>query len=218
MVDFSLALLLLLLLLPLLLVIALLVKWDSPGPVFFVQERVGAKRRSNNGRTYWELYEFSIYKFRTMWVDVDPEIHLKFMDAYIAGDEARMIDLQPVTDKATSFKLIGDPRITKVGKFLRKTSLDELPQLLNVLKGDMSLVGPRPPIPYELEKYQPKDFQRLAAIPGITGLWQVSGRCETSFEDMVRLDVAYAEKESLWLDLKILLMTIPAVMSTKGAE
>lgn len=216
--DVMLALLLLILFLPVLALIAVVIRFDSPGPILFTQERVGARRRTKNRKTVWEVYNFPFYKFRTMWVDVDPELHRQFMDAYIAGDEAKMRELQPDVRKATSFKLTGDPRVTRVGKFLRKTSLDELPQLWNVLNGDMTLVGPRPPIPYEVEKYRTTDFRRLAAIPGITGLWQVSGRCETTFEEMVQLDVEYTEKQSLWLDFKILLLTLPAVLSEKGAE
>jgi lipopolysaccharide/colanic/teichoic acid biosynthesis glycosyltransferase len=216
--DVVLAILSLIVLIPLLLLIGILIKLDSSGPVFFVQERIGARRRLYQGKTIWEICKFSCYKYRTMYTDIDEDLHRDFMEAYISGDEAKMAELQPDQEAATSFKLTGDPRVTRMGKFLRQTSLDELPQLWNVLKGEMSLVGPRPPIPYEVEMYEPKDIRRLAAMPGITGLWQVSGRCDISFEEMVRLDVKYIEKQSLWLDIKILLLTLPAVLSKKGAE
>lgn len=216
-IDLILTTLVLILVMPLMLIIAILIKLDSPGPVFFSQERVGARRRVFKGRTTWEIQTFTFYKFRTMKVDIDPMLHRQFMEAYIAGDETMMAALQPNREAASAFKLTGDPRITRVGGFLRKFSLDELPQLWNVMKGDMSLVGPRPPIPYEVDLYQPKDFQRFAALPGITGLWQVSGRCATSFDEMIHLDVEYIEKQSIWLDLKILLWTVPAIISQEGA-
>jgi lipopolysaccharide/colanic/teichoic acid biosynthesis glycosyltransferase len=206
-----------LLILPLIAIIALLIKLDSPGPIIFKQERVGAKRQTRNGRTSWAVRTFSFYKFRTMWTDTNPVLHQQYMEAYISGDEAEMANLQPDLESSASYKLNGDPRITRIGKFLRRTSLDELPQLWNVLKGDMSLVGPRPPIPYEVKKYAQHHFGRLAALPGITGLWQVNGRCETTFEEMIQLDLEYIEKQSIWLDLKILILTVPAVISEKGA-
>jgi len=116
------------------------------------------------------------------------------------------------------FKLNGDPRVTRIGKFLRRTSLDELPQFWNVLRGEMSLVGPRPPIPYEVEMYSEKSMTRLAAIPGLTGLWQMEGRGELGFTEMVKLDLEYIQRQSLWLDIKILFGTIPAVLMSKGAK
>jgi lipopolysaccharide/colanic/teichoic acid biosynthesis glycosyltransferase len=152
-----------------------------------------------------------------MRTDIDARLHQKYMEAYISGDEAKMSELQPDVKSAKSYKLSGDPRITRMGKLLRRLSLDELPQLWNIIKGDMSLVGPRPPIPYEVEKYERRHLDRLAALPGLTGLWQVSGRCETTFEEMVQLDLEYIEKQSIWLDLKILLKTVPAVITAKGA-
>lgn len=205
-------------LLPFLMCIATLIKLDSPGPVFFVQRRVGARRRSEDGYTWWEPYAFDFYKFRTMRTDVDQELHRQFMQAYIAGDEESMYALQPDPGAATAFKLAGDARITRVGRFLRKTSLDELPQFWNVIKGEMSLVGPRPAIPYEVEMYSTEHMQRLATIPGITGLWQVSGRSELSFDEAVRLDLEYIERQSLWLDMKIMLLTVVAVASGRGAS
>lgn len=204
-------------LLPLLGLIALAIKLDSPGPVLFVQERVGSRRRTENGRSWWEPCTFNFYKFRTMRADVDQDLHRKFMEAYIAGDEEAMRALQPDPDSASAFKLTGDKRITRIGKFLRKTSLDELPQLWNVLKGDMSIVGPRPAIPYEVESYSAEHLQRLHTIPGITGLWQVSGRAELSFDDAIQLDLQYIKQQSLWLDIKIIFWTIRAVTSGRGA-
>lgn len=207
----------LLLILPLIAIIALLIKLDSPGPIIFKQERVGAKRQTRNGRTIWVVRTFSFYKFRTMWTDTNPVLHQQYMEAYISGDETQMANLQPDLKSSSSYKLHGDPRITRIGKFLRRSSLDELPQLWNVIKGDMSLVGPRPPIPYEVKKYTRHHFGRLAALPGITGLWQVNGRCQTTFEEMIQLDLEYIQNQSIWLDLKILILTVPAVISEKGA-
>jgi lipopolysaccharide/colanic/teichoic acid biosynthesis glycosyltransferase len=152
-----------------------------------------------------------------MWTNVDQKLHRQYMEAYIAGDQVKMANLQPDPKAAISFKLAGDPRVTKFGRFLRQTSLDELPQLWNVIKGNMSLVGPRPPIAYEVEMYSLYHLQRLATIPGITGLWQVNGRCELGFDDMLRLDVKYIKNQSLILDLKILLLTPRAIISQKGA-
>lgn len=215
--DITIVFLSVLLFLPLLIMIAVIIKLDSPGPVFFVQERVGAKRKVVNGRTQWIIQPFPFYKFRTMWHNVDSDLHRQYVQAYIEGDEAKMASLRPDSGDATSYKLNGDPRITRAGKLLRRMSLDELPQIWNVVRGDMSLVGPRPPIPYEVEEYRPEHLRRLATIPGITGLWQVSGRCETTFEEMVQLDLEYIQKQSFWLDLKILLLTVPAVISEKGA-
>lgn len=203
--------------LPVLICIAIAIKLDSPGPVLFVQERVGSRRRTENGYTWWEPCAFNFYKFRTMRADVDQELHRKFMEAYIAGDEEAMRKLQPTPGAASGFKLNGDKRITRIGKFLRKTSLDELPQLWNVIRGDMSVVGPRPAIPYEVESYSAEHVQRLNAIPGITGLWQVSGRAELSFDEAIQLDLEYIEKQSIWFDLKILLFTVKAVLSGRGA-
>lgn len=218
-VDITIVLLSVLFLLPLLGLIAIIIKLDSPGPAFFIQERIGAKRKVVNGRVQWNIQPFPFYKFRTMWHNVDSDLHQKYIQAYIEGDEEKMTSLRPKSEEGntTSYKLNGDPRVTRVGKLLRRTSLDELPQLWNVLRGDMSLVGPRPPIPYELEGYRPEHLRRLATVPGITGLWQVSGRCETTFEEMVQLDLEYIQTQSIWVDLKILFLTVPAVISEKGA-
>jgi lipopolysaccharide/colanic/teichoic acid biosynthesis glycosyltransferase len=188
---------------PLLLIIALAVKLSSRGPVLFRQDRVGQYGR-----------RFTFLKFRSMRADNDPSVHKEYVTKLIAGEAERM------PSRAAGegvYKLAQDTRITRIGGFLRKTSLDELPQLLNVLRGDMSLVGPRPPIPYELAAYQTWHRRRLLEVkPGITGLWQVTGRSRVKFDDMVRLDLRYAMSWSPWLDVKILARTPGAVI--KGAH
>lgn len=189
------------LLLPLWLLIALLIKLDSKGPVFYTQERVGM-----DGRL------FLLYKFRTMIPDADSELHREYQRAFIAGRAEANLG----NDQKPTYKLLADPRITRVGKFLRKTSLDEVPQLLNVLLGDMSVVGPRPPIPYEVEAYELWHRKRLDMKPGLTGLWQVSGRNRLPFEEMVRLDLFYIENWSLLLDLKIILRTGFVMLGREG--
>jgi len=189
---------------PLFAVISLAIKLTSKGPVLFKQKRV---------RRYGS--EFTFLKFRSMECVNDPSIHREYVRRFIAGeaDSARIGNNQQAV-----YKIQDDPRVTRIGKFLRKTSLDELPQLLNVLKGDMSLVGPRPPIPYELDEYQIWHWRRvMEAKPGITGLWQVNGRSRLKFDDMVRLDLQYAKTWSLWLDIKILLQTPRAVFFGAGA-
>jgi exopolysaccharide biosynthesis polyprenyl glycosylphosphotransferase len=201
--DLIIAALALIVLLPLWALIALLVKLDSKGPVFYRQERVGM-----DGRV------FLFIKFRSMHMDADDAIHREYQEKLIAGrtEEINLGDAEkPV------FKLANDPRITRVGKILRRLSLDELPQLLNVLRGDMSVVGPRPPIPYEVENYELWHRKRLDMKPGITGLWQVSGRNRLSFDEMVRLDLFYIENWSLWLDVKIILKTLPVMLRGENA-
>jgi exopolysaccharide biosynthesis polyprenyl glycosylphosphotransferase len=194
---------LLLALSPLFLLIAALVKLKSPGPVFFRQSRIG-----ENGQP------FTMLKFRTMRVNADNAIHKEFVSQLIKGASPTGGDAV----QEAPFKIVNDPRVTSIGRFLRKTSLDELPQLWNVLRGDMSLVGPRPPLAYEVEQYKPWHYRRvLEAKPGITGLWQVSGRSRTTFDDMVRLDLRYAKNPSAWADIKILIATPRAVISGKGA-
>jgi lipopolysaccharide/colanic/teichoic acid biosynthesis glycosyltransferase len=210
--DVVLAGLMLVLLLPLLLLIAVLIKLDSAGPVFFKQERVGAKRRRLEGKSVWFVRNFLIYKFRSMIQNADSSVHEAYIRDFVEGRA------QASAENGGKFKLTNDPRVTGIGRILRKFSLDELPQLLNVLQGDMSLVGPRPVPPYEVAGYRDGDHKRLAALPGITGLWQVKGRCKVSFEGMIQLDLEYIRKASLWLDVKILLATIPAVLSGRGAE
>jgi lipopolysaccharide/colanic/teichoic acid biosynthesis glycosyltransferase len=188
---------------PLLLVIAIAVKLSSAGPVLFRQTRVGQYGQ-----------RFTFLKFRSMRADNDSSVHQEYVTKLIAGAAERVASR--AGDRGV-YKLANDARVTGLGKFLRKTSLDELPQLFNVLKGEMSLVGPRPPIPYELAAYQIWHRRRLLqAKPGITGLWQVAGRSRVKFDDMVRLDLRYAACWTPWLDLKILLRTPAAVI--KGAH
>jgi lipopolysaccharide/colanic/teichoic acid biosynthesis glycosyltransferase len=192
---------LLLMLSPVFAAVAALVKLKSPGPVFFRQKRVG-----EGG----ELFE--MLKFRSMHVNNDSAIHQQYVTWFITASD------QEKAAKGQTFKLTNDPRITPIGAILRKTSLDELPQIWNVLRGDMSLVGPRPPLEYEVQKYAPWHRRRvLEAKPGITGLWQVTGRSRTTFDEMVRLDLRYARKVSVWTDIKILLATPRAVFMGKGA-
>lgn len=220
--DLTIVSLSLIFILPLLVFVAILIKLDSPGPAIYRQERVGAKRRLRNGVFVWEEVPFTIYKFRTMRVDAKSTLHRQFIEAYINGDEEAMRRIQAAQKQAQDaedkYKLANDPRVTRVGKFLRKTSLDEIPQLWNVLKGDMSLVGPRPPIPYEVELYLFHHHDRLKTTPGITGLWQVEGRSATSFEEMVQMDVDYIKRQTLALDIKIIVGTVTAVVSGKGAR
>lgn len=186
---------------PIFLAIAVAVKLTSKGPVLFRQQRVGQYGR-----------KFTFLKFRSMRVNNDHAIHEAYVKNLIAGS----IDAKGSGTKV--FKITDDPRVTRVGKFLRKTSLDEIPQFLNVLMGDMSLVGPRPPIPYEVDAYEIWHRRRLLAVkPGITGLWQVNGRSKTTFDEMVRLDLQYAKSWSIWLDLKILVQTPRAVIAGDGA-
>ncbi|HSE30316.1 MAG TPA: sugar transferase [Pyrinomonadaceae bacterium] len=190
-----------LLLFPVWSLIALLIKLDSKGPVFYTQERVGM-----DGRL------FLLYKFRTMKADSDPEIHKEYQRAFIAGRaEANLGDANQPT-----YKLKADPRVTRLGKWLRRTSLDEVPQLLNVLMSEMSIVGPRPPIAYEVESYALWHRKRLDMKPGVTGLWQVSGRNRLPFEEMVRLDLYYIENWSLLLDVKIILRTVFVMLGREG--
>ena len=210
--DLMLSFMMLIAFLPLFLVIALLIKRDSPGPILFRQERVGARRKTLGGKAVWVVQNFTIYKFRSMVADADSSPHEAYIRDYVEGR------VSPQCPLGGKFKLSDDPRITPLGRVLRKFSLDELPQILNVLKGDMSLVGPRPVPTYEVACYQERDRRRLAALPGITGLWQVCGRGLVTFQEMVRMDVEYIRKANLWFDLKILVLTIPAVLSRRGAE
>ena len=188
---------------PLLLLIAIAVKLTSEGPIFFRQERLGQFGKA-----------FTFLKFRSMYAKNDPKIHREFMKRLIGGavDGSQAGDAEPI------YKMKDDPRVTCVGSFLRRTSLDELPQFINVLRGDMSLVGPRPPLPYEYEEYNVWHRRRVLEIqPGITGLWQVKGRSRVRFDDMVRLDLQYAREWSLWLDVQILMETPRAVVMGDGA-
>lgn len=214
--DFLIALLLLVILSPLLFLIALAISLYSPGPVFFAQERVGAKRQFSNGNYSWKRVNFRCYKFRTMRINSDPSIHMAYIQALIKNDQQTMTMLQGHNTNIR--KLVHDPRITRPGKILRKLSLDELPQLWNVLLGDMSLVGPRPAIPYEIELYEPWYLKRLEAQPGITGLQQVTARSTIDFDKQMMLDIQYIENQSILMDLKIIFKTPFVIVSTKGAE
>jgi exopolysaccharide biosynthesis polyprenyl glycosylphosphotransferase len=195
--DIAVASIALFLLSPLWLLIALLIKLDSKGPVLFKQERVGM-----DGRV------FLFFKFRSMHVDADDSSHREYQKLYISGNA----DTNLGNEEKPAYKLVSDSRVTRVGRVLRRLSMDELPQLLNVLLGDMSVVGPRPPIPYEVEAYELWHRKRLDMKPGLTGLWQVSGRNRLTFEEMVRLDLFYIENWSLLLDLRIILRTIPVML------
>lgn len=185
---------------PLLLGIAAAIRLDSPGPALFRQSRVGLGGVA-----------FEMYKFRSMRCGVSSKEHEEYVTRMITegGDELR--------NGAGTYKLENDCRITRIGAWLRRTSMDELAQLINVLRGEMSLVGPRPPLPYEVALYSPRDLQRLTVTPGMTGLWQVSGRNETTFEQMVDLDIAYIENRSFLLDVQILARTVGVLIKERGA-
>jgi exopolysaccharide biosynthesis polyprenyl glycosylphosphotransferase len=189
---------------PIMLVTSLAIKLTSPGPVIFTQNRFGKKGA-----------RFPFYKFRSMYWNVDDQIHQEYVTNLIKGNHEK---INQGDEEEPLYKIKSDPRITRIGRIIRKASIDELPQFFNVLKGEMSLVGPRPPIPYEVEKYEPWHLRRILEIkPGITGLWQVDGRSKTSFDDMVRMDLRYVQSRSLWLDIKILLKTVRAVIRPNGA-
>jgi exopolysaccharide biosynthesis polyprenyl glycosylphosphotransferase len=195
---------LLLVLSPLYGLISLAIKLTSKGPVIFKQARLGRLGS-----------RFQCLKFRTMYVNNSSQIHQEYIAKFIAGQAESAAKTE---SSAPVFKITNDPRVTAVGRILRKTSLDELPQFLNVLRGEMSLVGPRPPVPYEFKIYEIWHRRRVLEVkPGVTGLWQVSGRSRTSFDDMVRLDLRYSQSWSLWLDLKILMATPRAVVTGEGA-
>jgi len=189
---------------PIMILTGIVIKINSPGPIIFKQMRLGEKG-----------VPFSFYKFRSMNSNTDDQIHREYTTKLINGN---LSQINQGDESAPLYKMKSDPRVTWVGKIIRKTSIDELPQFLNVLKGEMSLVGPRPPIFYEVEKYEPWQLRRILEVkPGITGLWQVDGRSRTSFDDMVRLDLRYARTWSIWLDFKILLKTVKAVIRPNGA-
>ena len=201
--DVALSLLGGLILLPMLAAVAIVIKLTSAGPVLYQQKRIG-----RHGK------EFTLYKFRSMVANNDDQAHRKYMEAMIKGN-------QPAAFEAGGqkvYKLVNDPRVTSIGRLLRATSLDEFPQLLNVIKGDMSLVGPRPCLPYEWDLYEDWQRNRLDVLPGITGLWQVSGRSRVPFEEMVLLDLHYIANWSLSLDLALLLRTVPVVFCGSGGH
>lgn len=182
---------------PLLAGTVIAIRLDSQGPILFRQERVGRYGK-----------KFEMIKFRSMKNNVDDSLHEEHIIAYAKGE----------LDLSKGNKIEADPRVTKVGRFIRKTSIDELPQLINVLKGEMSIIGPRPVPLYEVNQYNLWQSERLDAMPGITGLWQVIRRGKSSFEEQLRLDIRYIRNQSLWLNLRILILTIPAVFSKAGAE
>ncbi|MBN7795258.1 sugar transferase [Parahaliea mediterranea] len=194
----------LVLLSPLMLATMLAVKYSSPGDAIFRQVRVGKN-----------LVPFTFYKFRSMHSGSDDSVHRNYLEKLISGEAEQTVSEE---DGKRLYKMASDPRVTRVGRFIRKTSIDELPQLFNVLKGDMSLVGPRPPIPYETAKYRCWHLRRILEVkPGLTGLWQVVGRSETTFEDMVRLDLKYARDWSVAMDIKLIIRTVRVVLECKGA-
>jgi lipopolysaccharide/colanic/teichoic acid biosynthesis glycosyltransferase len=200
MIDLVGALVLLVLLALPMLLIAALVRLTSPGPALFRQTRIGYRQRP-----------FVMLKFRSMHVDCDDAVHRSYVRRMLSGEDPR--------DAGTGlYKLGGDRRVTLPGRFLRATSLDELPQLINVLRGEMALVGPRPVLAWEVELYQPHHYERFDAVPGITGLWQVSGRSRLTMTEALELDVEYVRRRSLGLDLWILLHTLPAVLPSGAAR
>ncbi len=193
----------LLIMLPLsivIMIIAILIRLDSKGPIFFRQRRVGL-----NG------VEFDMFKFRSMYVNSDDSTHREAIKLYINGE---VLNNGAATHNL--YKLDDDPHITRVGRIIRKTSLDEIPQFWNVLRGEMTLVGPRPPLPYEVELYSPRDQLRLYGKPGLTGVWQVYGRSQVPFQDMVEMDIKYLQQQSLWQDIKLIFLTIPVMIFGRG--
>ena len=189
---------------PIMLATAIAIKMSSPGPIIFKQTRFGKKGA-----------RFQFYKFRSMYCNTDDRIHREYVTHLIKGDSEK---INQGSNVVPLFKMVSDSRVTRVGRIIRRTSIDEIPQFFNVLKGEMSLVGPRPPLPYEVEKYEPWHLRRILEVkPGVTGLWQVSGRSRTSFDEMVRLDLRYVQNRSTLLDLKIMLKTVKTVFCLKGA-
>lgn len=209
--DFVIAFALLLAMVPLLILVMLCIKFSSPGSIFFIQKRIGSRRIRRAGMTAWEPVQFDFYKFRSMHQDADESMHKEYISKWIEGN------LDDQTKESKNFKMTSDPRVTRIGHFIRKTSIDELPQLLNVLKGDMSLVGPRPVPIYEVEAYKKEHYERLATISGITGYWQIHGRGRTTLDQQVQMDVDYIHQQSLIKDLEILLGTPAAVFKGSGA-
>jgi len=181
-------------------VIAVLIRLDSKGPIFFRQKRVGL-----NG------IEFEMLKFRSMHVNCDDAAHREAIKHYMNG-----ATLNGDADAENSYKLVDDPRVTRVGRIIRKTSIDELPQFINVLRGEMSLVGPRPPLSYEAEAYSLQDQLRLCGKPGLTGTWQVYGRSRVTFQKMVEMDIIYLQQQSIWQDLKLIALTLPVMLLGRG--
>jgi exopolysaccharide biosynthesis polyprenyl glycosylphosphotransferase len=202
--DVTLSLLLIVIVAPLMLVVAVLIRLENPGPALFRQQRVGRNRRL-----------FTVYKFRSMRANANCEPHRAYVRALIHG--TGLEELKQGDGDKSLFKLAVDDRVTRVGRVIRRLSIDELPQLFNVVRGEMSLVGPRPVIAYEVDQYPDWYHERFAVKPGLTGLWQVSGRSDLTWEESVRLDLRYVENWSLGLDLAILLRTWGAVFRGRGA-
>jgi lipopolysaccharide/colanic/teichoic acid biosynthesis glycosyltransferase len=186
---------------PLLLLVCLLIRLESPGSPIFRQRRLGRERRA-----------FTVHKLRTMRIEADPRVHREYVEQLINGRETTHSD-----GGRDLYKLAADDRVTRVGRWLRRTSLDELPQLIDVLRGRMSLVGPRPVIPYEAELYPSRYGRRFAVKPGLTGLWQVSGRSECTYREMVELDISWVERRSIGLYLRILVRTPGVLLRFRSA-
>ena len=182
------------------LIFAFLIRIDSKGPVFFRQKRIGM-----------DGVPFDMLKLRSMYIDSDDSLHRKSIKQYMNGGA-----INGNTHSNDVYKLVDDPRITRVGRFIRKFSIDELPQFVNVLRGEMSLVGPRPPLPYEVEEYGPHDWIRLSGRPGLTGTWQVYGRSRVPFKEMVEMDIEYLGEQSMVYDLKLILLTLPVMLQGRG--
>jgi lipopolysaccharide/colanic/teichoic acid biosynthesis glycosyltransferase len=214
-IDILAASIALVLLSPIMLLIAILVRLDSPGPALFIQKRIYGKREILNGKMVWKHVLFPCYKFRSMVQEADPTIHKEYIKTLIENSSSNQTHSENEAEGIK--KLTADARVTRLGHILRRSSLDELPQFWNILVGNMSLVGPRPAIPYELEMYKPWYHRRLDAKPGLTGLWQVSGRSTLGFDEMMKLDVKYVEQQSLKLDLIIMLKTPLVILSRRGA-
>ena len=181
-------------------VFAILIRIDSKGPIFFCQKRLG-----KNG------VEFDMFKLRSMYVDSDDLLHRESFKKYINGTA-----LNNNVNSDNLYKLVDDPRVTRIGRFIRKFSIDELPQFLNVLRGEMTLVGPRPPLPYEVEEYDSQHWIRLSGKPGLTGTWQVYGRSRVPFQEMVEMDIEYLNEQSLLQDLKLIVLTLPVMLKGCG--
>jgi lipopolysaccharide/colanic/teichoic acid biosynthesis glycosyltransferase len=181
-------------------IVAILIRLGSEGPIFFRQRRVGLHG-----------IEFDMLKFRSMYIHCDDSSHRKAIKQYMNG-----ATLNGSADQDNLYKLADDPRVTRIGRFLRKTSIDELPQFINVLRGEMTLVGPRPPLTYEVQEYSPRDWIRLSGKPGLTGKWQVYGRSRVPFKTMVEMDLEYLEQQSLVEDLKLIAKTLPVMLQGRG--
>jgi lipopolysaccharide/colanic/teichoic acid biosynthesis glycosyltransferase len=215
MIDVAFSLFALVLSSPLLVFSAILIVMDSPGPVFFKQKRVGVRLERDGKFLSWKQESFYCYKLRTMVDGAKSDQHQAYLKALITKDEKKLREIEG--ENAKIHKLVNDSRVTRVGKFLRKLSLDEIPQFFNVLKGEMSVVGPRPAIPYEVENYTPYHMRRLTAKPGITGLQQTTARSTRSFDEQVELDIKYIENQSILQDLVIIAKTPFAIFTQKGA-